>query len=66
MPTSSSKNYQRAREVLRRVLAEHPCDPLLLAHNARAEYLLGDHAQAASSADAALSAAPHDELAMRI
>lgn len=61
-----SKNYQRAREVLRQVLAEHPSDPGLLAHNARAEYLLGDHAQAASSAYAALSAAPHDELAMRI
>lgn len=61
-----SKNYQRAREVLRQVLAEHPNDPGLLAHNARAEYLLGDHAQAASSAYAALSAAPHDELAMRI
>lgn len=61
-----SKNYQRAREVLRQVLAEHPEDPGLLAHHARAEYLLGDHAQAASVAYAALSAAPHDELAMRI
>ncbi|WP_310784740.1 tetratricopeptide repeat protein [Mycobacterium sp. Z3061] len=61
-----SKNYQRARDVLRQVLAEHPNDPGLLAHHARAEYLLGDHAQAASSAYAALSAAPHDELAMRI
>ncbi|MDP7703369.1 MULTISPECIES: tetratricopeptide repeat protein [unclassified Mycobacterium] len=61
-----SKNYQRAREVLRQVLAEHPNDPGLLAHHARAEYLIGDHAQAASSAYAALSAAPHDELAMRI
>lgn len=61
-----SKNYQRAREVLRQSLAEHPNDPGLLAHNARAEYLLGDHTQAAASAYAALSAAPHDELAMRI
>ncbi|PJE02091.1 tetratricopeptide repeat protein [Mycobacterium sp.] len=61
-----SKNYQRARDVLRQVLAEHPNDSGLLAHHARAEYLLGDHAQAAASAYAALSGAPHDELAMRI
>lgn len=61
-----SKNYERARDVLRQVLAEHPNDPTLLAHNARAEYLLGNHNEAALSAYAALSAAPHDELAMRI
>ena len=48
------------------MLAEHPNDPVLLAHNARAEYLLGNHVDAALSAYAALSAAPHDELAMRI
>ncbi|WP_205876913.1 tetratricopeptide repeat protein [Mycobacterium camsae] len=62
----ASKNYSRARDVLRQVLAAHPNDPGLLAHYARAEYLLEDHAQAAASAYAALSAAPHDELAMRI
>jgi Flp pilus assembly protein TadD len=62
----SSKNYRQGRDVLRRVLAEHPNDPVLLAHNARAEYLLGNHVDAALSAYAALSAAPHDELAMRI
>ena len=61
-----SKNYQRARDVLRGVLAENPNDPVLLSHYARAEYLLGNHQQAALSAYAALSAAPHDELAMRI
>lgn len=61
-----SKNYERARDVLRQVLTEHPNDPVLLAHNARAEYLLGNHSEAALSAYAALSAAPHDELAMRI
>lgn len=61
-----SKNYQRARDVLRQVLAENPNDAALLAHHARAEYLLGDHAQAASSAYAALAVAPLDELAMRI
>ncbi|WP_205876915.1 tetratricopeptide repeat protein [Mycobacterium camsae] len=61
-----SKNYHRAGEVLRQVLAEHPEDPGLLAHQARIEYLLGDYAQAGSIAYTALSAAPHDELAMRI
>ncbi|OBK30656.1 hypothetical protein A5634_15285 [Mycobacterium asiaticum] len=62
----NSKNYERARDVLRGVLAEHPSDPTLLAHNARAEYLIGNHNEAALSAYAALSAAPLDELAMRI
>lgn len=62
----NSKNYERARDVLRDVLAEHPNDPALLANNARAELMLGNHGQAATSAYAALAAAPHDELAMRI
>ena len=31
-----SRNYERAREVLRRSLAEHPNDPDLLAQHARA------------------------------
>ncbi|WP_287041678.1 tetratricopeptide repeat protein [Mycobacterium sp.] len=61
-----SKNYQRARDVLRQVLAEHPNDPVVLAHYAQAELMLGNHAQAAASAYAALSAAPHNEHAMRI
>jgi Flp pilus assembly protein TadD len=59
-------NYARAREVLRRSLAQHPNDPALLAQHARAEYLLNNHQGAAWSAYAALSAAPHDEMAMRI
>ena len=59
-------NHERAREVLRRSLSQHPDDPSLLAQLARAEYLLDNYPSAATSAYAALSAAPHDELAMRI
>jgi tetratricopeptide (TPR) repeat protein len=59
-------NYERAREVLRRSLSQQPNDPALLAQHARAEYLLDNYPSAASSAYAALSAAAHDELAMRI
>jgi Flp pilus assembly protein TadD len=59
-------NHERGREVLRRSLSQHPNDPSLLAHLARAEYLLDNYPSAATSAYAALSAAPHDELAMRI
>jgi len=61
-----SRNYERAREVLSRSLAEHPNDPGLLAQHARAEYLLKNYSGAARSAYAALSAAPQDELAMRV
>jgi Flp pilus assembly protein TadD len=61
-----SRNYERAREVLRRSLAEHPNDPDLLAQHARAEFLLDNYPAAAWGAYAALSAAPHDEMAMRI
>ncbi|MCV7103905.1 tetratricopeptide repeat protein [Mycobacterium palustre] len=61
-----SRNYARGRDVLRQALSQHPNDPGLLAHYARAEYLLDNHAAAASSAYAALSVAPQDELAMRI
>jgi Flp pilus assembly protein TadD len=61
-----SGNYERAREVLRGSLAEHPNDPGLLAQHARAEFLLNNFAAAAWSAYAALSAAPQDEMAMRI
>ncbi len=61
-----TKNYARAREVLRRALAQHPNDPNLLAQLARAEYLLGDYPVAASSSYAALAASPQHELAMRI
>src|SRR6201993_2305576 len=61
-----SGNYERAREVLRGVLAEHPNDPGLLAQYARAEFLLENQPAAAWAAYAALSAAPQDEMAMRI
>jgi Tfp pilus assembly protein PilF len=61
-----SGNYERAREVLRRSLAEHPNESDLLAQHARAEFLLGNHPAAAWGAYAALSAAPQDEMAMRI
>jgi Flp pilus assembly protein TadD len=61
-----SGNYERAREVLRRSLAENPNDPALLAQHARAEFLLNNFAAAAWGAHAALSAAPEDEMAMRI
>jgi Flp pilus assembly protein TadD len=61
-----TKNYERAREILRRSLSQHPNDPALLGQHARAEYLLDNYPSAASSAYAALSAAPQDELAMRI
>lgn len=59
-------NAERAREVLRGSLSQHPNEPSLLAQHARAEYLLDNHPGAAASAYAALSAAPQDELAMRI
>lgn len=62
----SSKNYERGRDVLRLALSQHPHEPDLLAHHARAEYLLGNHTEAAVSAYAALAAKPLDELAMRI
>ena len=39
-----TENYERAREVLRRSLAEHPNDPGLLGQHARAEYLLENYA----------------------
>src|ERR1700758_1687323 len=61
-----SGNYERAREVLRGALAEHPNEPGLLAQYARAEFLLENHPAAARAAYAALSAAPEDEMAMRI
>jgi Flp pilus assembly protein TadD len=61
-----SGNYERAREVLRASLAEHPNDPGLLAQHARAEFLLNNFAAAAWGAYAALSAVPQDEMAMRI
>lgn len=57
---------ERAREVLRGSLSRHPNEPSLLAQHARAEYLLDNYPGAAASAYAALSAAPKDELAMRI
>jgi Flp pilus assembly protein TadD len=59
-------NYERAREVLRGLLAEHPNDPDLLAHHARAEFMLDNYPAAARSAYAALSVAPQDDMAMRI
>jgi Flp pilus assembly protein TadD len=61
-----TENYERAREVLRRSLSQHPSDSGLLAQHARAEYLLENYDGAAQSAYAALSAAPQHELAMRI
>ncbi len=59
-------NYQRARDVLRGLLAQQPNDPDLLAQHARAEYLLENYPGAAHSAHAALGSAPENELAMRI
>ncbi|OMC44460.1 tetratricopeptide repeat protein [Mycobacterium sp. IS-1264] len=61
-----SKNYERARDVLRQALSQHPNDPVLLARYARAEYMLDNYPGAASSAYAALSVAPQDEMAMRM
>src|SRR5215470_15690927 len=61
-----TENYERAREVLRRSLAQHPSDPGLLAQHARAEYVLDNYDGAARSAYAALAVAPQHELAMRI
>jgi Tfp pilus assembly protein PilF len=61
-----SGNYERAREVLRRSLAEHPNDPDLLVQHARAEFLLENYPAAAWGAWAALSVAPHEEMGMRI
>ncbi|WP_176357907.1 tetratricopeptide repeat protein [Mycobacterium persicum] len=59
-------NYERARDVLRRALAENPTDPVLQAHLARAEYMLGNYDTASHSAYGALSAAPQYEFAMRL
>lgn len=59
-------NYQRARDVLRHSLSQHPNDPALLRHYARAEYSLDNYTSAAWSAYAVLSAVPHDEWATRI
>ncbi|GLE51729.1 tetratricopeptide repeat protein [Mycobacterium montefiorense] len=61
-----TENYERAREVLRSSLSQHPDDPGLLAQHARAEYLLENYDAAARSAHAALSVSPQHELAMRI
>lgn len=59
-------NYERAREVVSRCLAENPNDPALLTQYAYAELLLENYASAARSACAALGAAPDDESAMRM
>ncbi|WP_156689014.1 tetratricopeptide repeat protein [Mycobacterium sp. Marseille-P9652] len=61
-----SKNYERARDVIRRGLAQHPNDPALLARHAQAEIALGNYQAAAHSAYAALGASPQDEFAMRL
>jgi tetratricopeptide (TPR) repeat protein len=60
------RRYDRAREVLHSSLSHHPNDPDLLAHYAQTELLLRNYMGAAKSAYAALSVAPHTELAMRI
>lgn len=61
-----TRNYQRAREVLRSSLTQHPDDPILLSQYARTEYLLNNYASAAQSAHAALAVSPLDEFAMRM
>jgi tetratricopeptide (TPR) repeat protein len=61
-----TKNYERAREVLRTALTQQPNDPALLIHYARAEYVLKNYSSAAWSAHAALAAAPQNEFATRI
>ncbi|MCV7408328.1 hypothetical protein AWC05_04730 [Mycobacterium florentinum] len=61
-----TENYERARDILRRSLAQNPSDPGLLAQHARAEYLLENYDGASRSAYAALAATPQHELAMRI
>lgn len=59
-------NAERAKDVLRAALSQHPNQPLLLAEYARAELLLDNDLSAAHSAYASLSYAPHDAYAMRI
>ena len=59
-------NYQRAREVLGRLLSQNPNDPSLLTQYARAEYMLENYPSAARSAYAGLCADPLNESAMRI
>jgi tetratricopeptide (TPR) repeat protein len=61
-----SRNYARARNLLRQNLAQSPNDPALLAEYARTELLLKNYDVAAQSAYAALAAAAQDEVAMRI
>jgi tetratricopeptide (TPR) repeat protein len=58
--------YEAARDVLSRLLSQHPSDPDLLAQYARAEYSLKNYPSAARSAYAALSVAPQSEFAMRV
>src|ERR1700744_4324204 len=61
-----TRNFERAREVLRTALTEQPNNAMLLIHHARAEYALKNYSGAAWSAHAALSVAPQHEFAMRI
>ncbi|MGX9790463.1 tetratricopeptide repeat protein [Mycobacterium sp. MMS18-G62] len=61
-----TRNYERAREILRTALAENPDDPGLLTEYARAEICLQHFESAAQVAYAALGRAPQDALAMRM
>lgn len=62
----STRNYQRAAEVLESALAEDPNHGGLLAQYARAQLGLKDYDGAAQAAYAALASAPGDQHVMRV
>ncbi|OBI63491.1 hypothetical protein A5667_06130 [Mycolicibacterium fortuitum] len=62
----STRNYQRAAEVLESALAEDPNHDGLLAQYARAQLGLKDYDGAAQAAYAALASAPGDQHVMRV
>lgn len=62
----STRNYQRAAEVLESALAEDPNHDGLLAQYARAQLGLKDYDGAAQAAYAALATAPGDQHVMRV
>lgn len=62
----STRNYQRAAEVLESALAEDPNHDGLLAQYARAQLGLKDYDGAAQAACAALATAPGDQHVMRV
>jgi Flp pilus assembly protein TadD len=59
-------NYERARELLRGLLSQHPSSPDLLKLDAHTEYMLENYPRTEQSAQAALAIDPSDEWAMRL